>query len=672
MEVCVLLGLTTQLRQYPKGKETTKLDSAGAQSIVQSEINSRFGSWNNSNLSTAFNSKVDTTVANANYASVAALAQTNANFNNYVSLTDAANTYYSKSYADANFATLNALNSYNTSFTNLLGGKVSQATYDQFVTTQSGINTSTATSIEQLKVKIETSPNLMPFPSPKSLSETPTSYGWKAVNWNNVAAPFIYASSATSHWKIPFYYNDRYQANAGLQETALIFDIENQPAIYPGSIAVSCANYWSFNADDLVRVGVQIVDLSGTVVAESASGFQTLTRAHPHSQPRAEHIFEFLNIPNGSIAAGQYKIRLTFAVKFGSTTAAVYQYFYVNQIKVEFGNKATAFSNEGTVTNIQKAVLDAEGKIALTWGFALDANGKVVGIKAMNDGATGTLDIVFDKLRINGAQVFEVDGSNVRIGSAFIKAATIRDLQVPAASNDTKTWRVALRPEKYYGTDSQTISIGGGTSNPVNIEWDGKGAPPLAAGQSFEFKAVNYNQSAGTFQVSAKIFTAGATVVKSTGAGTNVGGTPQWRANKPDNTDADNNIYIFRVKMQIPKTMQEPLGGGFFNAIYEGGFTPNNFDGANQAITLAPQIVSFDDNYESDPPSSVTIEQDFAIQIPPFGGAGTYDFGVHPLSGTTILEFGNATNPAVKYNYTSQSNQSTFGGLVGFNVTPNY
>lgn len=107
------------------------------------------------------------------------------------------------------------------------------------------------------------------------------------------------------------------------------------------------------------------------------------------------------------------------------------------------GNKSYRYSGSAwlpvddariaSVTTMASAVADIDGRLTATYGFQLDVNGRVSGMKAQASGAGGavvsTIDFTTDKFRVfNGTSanpVFEVSGGNVYIAANTVNTGSL-------------------------------------------------------------------------------------------------------------------------------------------------------------------------------------------------------------------------------------------------------
>jgi hypothetical protein len=110
-----------------------------------------------------------------------------------------------------------------------------------------------------------------------------------------------------------------------------------------------------------------------------------------------------------------YDSRITTAANQGTANATA-----ISGLGVQVGNV------EGSVSTIQSAQIDINGRLSLLYGFALNANGRVSGMYAADDGQVSTIDFEFDFFRIWS-------------GSTSVPAFAVTDGQVYIAGNRVAT-----------------------------------------------------------------------------------------------------------------------------------------------------------------------------------------------------------------------------------------
>lgn len=80
------------------------------------------------------------------------------------------------------------------------------------------------------------------------------------------------------------------------------------------------------------------------------------------------------------------------------------------------------------------ALTTVEGQVDAIFGFALDVNDRVVGMRAANDGTVGTLDFWFDAVRFwdgtSNTPLLSLSGGRVVIGGALVITSSIEDFAV--------------------------------------------------------------------------------------------------------------------------------------------------------------------------------------------------------------------------------------------------
>jgi hypothetical protein len=90
---------------------------------------------------------------------------------------------------------------------------------------------------------------------------------------------------------------------------------------------------------------------------------------------------------------------------------------------------------------------------------------------------------------------------------------------------------VALQPFPLSAGDGDSVSFGTDLVNVPKVLIDPTGLAALASGQQYDLRAQSLTSTGFVFY--AKIITASGATTASSGAGSNVGGTPQWQVNKP-------------------------------------------------------------------------------------------------------------------------------------------
>ncbi|WP_404711480.1 hypothetical protein [Sphingomonas sp. MMS24-J13] len=124
----------------------------------------------------------------------------------------------------------------------------------------------------------------------------------------------------------------------------------------------------------------------------------------------------------------------------------------------------------GSVTNLQEVVVDPQTGVTAKAVLAINADGKVVGIVATNNGSVGILDMLFDAFifrRPNGTVLFTNDGDTVKLpdvevdtladNSAIKPIVSMSSTTLSGASSSTNGSPVA--PTPYYTIFSRTLTM---------------------------------------------------------------------------------------------------------------------------------------------------------------------------------------------------------------------
>lgn len=355
---------------------------------------------------------------------------------------------------------------------------------------------------------------------------------------------------------------------------------------------------------------------------------------------------------------GATKVRARFVVN--AATGSVFG--GVRQVKVEQGRLPfSAWSSEAEITEVATVSVDAQGVARATAGVEADVNGRVGGWVLDNNG-----DVV--RFQIN-ADVFEILQSTGGIkttpfrvvnGQTHISDALIRSLQVLPSSGASISHRVALRPNRYSGADGAVITYGGAYESLPLIQPVITSPPALAAGETYEIVASSVTTS--QFTVRGKKFAPGTPIARTGAAGSNVGGTPMWQADKVVVEDADGGNYTFTYNVTLDLT-----------GIEEGGRTfDGNIDlyyrvgGAGSWVKARTEYLFFFISGSSASSYTLTVQSAVQIATAIGQGAGT-EFGIHPLAGTADAPVINSFS-GVNYTTTSQSSVTALPGLFTFDV----
>ena len=142
-----------------------------------------------------------------------------------------------------------------------------------------------------------------------------------------------------------------------------------------------------------VRFELGAHNSSGTVVASlSVSSVPTILS-------QWQQVVVTLDVP-----AGIAKLNCRIILENGAGG----NYFF-RRMKLERGAVATVWSDESTISGTASATQALEARTTInenglasyfaSWTMSLDANGRVAGIRSVNNGATSTIDFLFDKIR---------------------------------------------------------------------------------------------------------------------------------------------------------------------------------------------------------------------------------------------------------------------------------
>lgn len=347
---------------------------------------------------------------------------------------------------------------------------------------------------------------------------------------------------------------------------------------------------------------------------------------------------------------------------FGSTMLAKTIDFKKVALKAASAADAGFADLEASVTVAQGAIANLEGAAAY-YEIVTAASGSNPATVQLKSGKNGSaVNLIGDSISIKnpvGGQIVEV--AKYENGIAQLNNAMIRRLRVAPRSNSQIFLPVMLRPMIRIGSDGQTIQYQNGETfgaNPERITPDLNGLPALAVGESYDVKAVNV--TAISFQAYAKKITAADPVVQDSGAGTNTGGTPQWRAHKPTALDAYNGNYQFKFQVVGQLVGSEPVSGG--GGIYDYRAVGNLYL-ADTAGNM--QLVgSYDENWGGFNASgtryiTATVTNNMAV-----GQTGNDEFGVHPTLGA-ISAF-----DSVMYATQVQSNVTALTSPISWTITP--
>lgn len=329
---------------------------------------------------------------------------------------------------------------------------------------------------------------------------------------------------------------------------------------------------------------------------------------------------------------------------------------------VHGSGKLAAQTVEARVTTTEGAVADINGAAAF-YETVVAASGSTPATIQLKAGKNGSaVNLIGEKVSIKNpvnGQVVEV--ARFENGIAQLNNAMIRRLRVAPRSNSQIFLPVMLRPMIRIGSDGQWINYQNGESfgaNPERIVPDLNGLPALAAGESYDIRAINVGHTG--FQAYAKKITAADPVVQNSGAGANVGGTPQWRADKPTALDAYNGNYqfTFQIVGQLIGSEPAPGGGGFYDYRAMGDIYLSDTAGNMQLVG------NYNEGWGGFNASGTRYITVTVTSNMPVGQTGNYEFGVHPTIGA-ISAF-----DSVIYATQVQSNVSSLSSPISWVISP--
>ncbi|KAF0092724.1 MAG: hypothetical protein FD128_2854, partial [Hyphomonadaceae bacterium] len=220
---------------------------------------------------------------------------------------------------------------------------------------------------------------------------------------------------------------------------------------------------------------------------------------------------------------------------------------------------------EAAITTTNAVAVSASGVANAISGTQTQVNGRKAGFEIANDGSVANFRVIGANFLVGteAAGVF-TPAFKMVAGQTTINDALIRQLKVAKNPADTVFFPVALAPLKIAGADGESKNYGGVLTNIPLVQWDGLGAPAVAAGETIDIRPNAITNSG--FDIVAKKFIAGATEAQNSGAGIDVGAgnVPRWRANKPTIADANQNLYVFNFHAQIPLIGSEYFGEGMW------------------------------------------------------------------------------------------------------------
>ena len=484
-------------------------------------------------------------------------------------------------------------------------------------------------------------PNLFPVPTPVTVL-TPTQQGWLGSTMSNIH----------TQWGGGFaYYKARPSGGSAVTEY-YYYDLED-------NFVLGSADNWTLSAlgyggtgagDDCLFMYIEIMNAARTSVL--------------HQSPTVIISNTSTRVKVSTNYTGSYidtaRIRVVFARNWAASGS--YQDFVFNMVKLERGTVATAYTNSAQIIGINAVSVEGRNRAYAISGTQTEVNGRKGGFVMDNDGVVTNFQITADDFRIyqsvGGSSIvpFRVFGGQTQINDALIRTLSV----IPDGGGPSH--RVQLRPNSLSGADGASFTFSpayGGIPliRPVVLQ-----PPALAAGETYDISATSL--SASGFTVRAKKFSAGTPTAQSSGAGSNVGGTPAWQAAKPTSADADGNSYTYSWTATLPRVSNEFMGSNQYYAEYEGEFDVY-YDAGSGWVYAYSTYLSFASFYTGSSPSTVTGQAGATTAVlPAIGQHGGNEFGLHAISGTITAFAG------VSYTTTSQSSVAALPGNFTFDIYP--
>ena len=505
-------------------------------------------------------------------------------------------------------------------------------------TARASADSTLASQITVLTASVNGNPNLFPYPTPIA-NRTPSQLGWAGT-------PITSTFSSGVGGLV--YYRARASGGSAMNE-GYSFDLPEAMTFSTGQqFTFSCYGYGG-----TATVGDRLYAFLDFRSADNSTSLyisQTMTLNSGGTRQSAVGTFP------GSFTNG--RLRVVFIREWPSSGS--YQDLVFNMIKVECGPIATAFTNSAQVAQFSSVSVDAYGRAYAISGTQTEVNGRKGGFVMDNNGVLTNFQITADDFRIyqsvGGSNIvpFRVVGGQTQINDALVRTLNV----VPDGGGPSH--RVQLRPNSVSGADGASFTFSpayGGIPliRPVVLQ-----PPALAANETYDISATNL--SASGFTIRAKKFTAGTPTAQSSGAGSNVGGTPQWRAHKPTTADADGNSYTYSWTATLDKVSQEFFGGSSWYAEYYGEFDVYYNSGSSWVVAYSVGV-AFESFYGTTPPATVTGQAATSTAVlPAIGQHGSQEFGLHPTVGAITAFAG------VNYTTTSQSSVVSLPGNFTFDI----
>ena len=503
--------------------------------------------------------------------------------------------------------------------------------------TRASADSTQASQITTLTAQANGNPNLFPYPTPIT-NRTPTQLGWTGTPISTIFAAFVGGL---------VYYKARGSGGSAVNE-AYIYNLPEEFYFQTGSsYTFSCYGYGGSGAvGDRVYAYLEFrsadnlttLHTSAGVTLNSISTRQSVTGTFP-----------------GAGTAG--RLRVVFLREWPASGA--YQDVVFNMIKVEAGTVATVFTNSAQVQTFASTSIDAYGRAYAISGTQTEVNGRKGGFVMDNNGAVTNFQITADDFRIyqsvGGPNIvpFRVVGGQTQIDDALIRNLNV----IPDGGGPSH--RVQLRPNSVSGADGASFTFSTTYGGIPLVRSVITSPPALAAGETYEVVPVSL--SASGFTIRAKKFTPGTPTAQSSGAGSNVGGTPAWQVHKPTSADADGGLYTFTYTARLTRVSNEFTGSNWY-AEFEGYY--DVYYNAGSGWVFAYTDTYYFAGFYSSSPSTVDVSASTTASLPAIGQHGGTEFGLHPTLGSITAFAG------VSYTTTSQSSVVALPGNFTFDIYP--
>lgn len=324
---------------------------------------------------------------------------------------------------------------------------------------------------------------------------------------------------------------------------------------------------------------------------------------------------------------------------------------------------------DASVTTVTQAVSTIEGSAAFTRTI-VEADGSNPAMMSLLAGKDGSaIGFVADVIAL-GNEVDGIIAEVVRVedGEARLNNALIRGLKVAPTAASEIYHEVLLKPLIFLGEDGDVIQYQDGDSYgsgavPDRIEVDTSGLPALAAGESYDVRAINVTDT--QFQVRAKKLTSAAGATQTSAAGTDKGSgtTPRWQTNKPTAADAYDGYYEFTFSARLLKSELEGGPGGQQTYLGTIALYGKSAGGAWKHLGFATLTATYSGGGIAPPYMDVT--RTVTVQSSEDLGSGADHFGIQPQDASTINSFSR-----VRYVTQASGGETPIAQALRFTVYP--